>query len=205
MIVIGLTGPSGSGKGYICAKLISRGIPCVDTDALVHDLYAPGTPCTHDLAAAFGEQVLAPDGSVDRRVLSDIVFSDRQRLGILNGIVHGYVLDAVRRRLDDLKSAGTPIAAVDAPMLFESGFDRECDCTLAVIAEPGIRLRRLIKRDGLTVDQIRERMRNQHDSAFFEENCDFVISNNGEGDVDENVDGQIDAILSRIEKSGGTP
>lgn len=196
MIVIGLTGPSGAGKGYVCAKLTKRGIPCVDTDAIVHALYAPGTPCTDRLAAAFGKAILAPDGSVDRRALSGIVFADRALLDELNRIVHRYVLESVRRKLAELEVSGTPLAVVDAPQLFESGFDRECDVTVAVIAEKDVRLRRLTDRDGLPKERICARMKNQHDSAFFEQNCDFVLRNDGRQDVDA----QIDAVLSRIGK-----
>ncbi len=194
MIVIGLTGPSGGGKGYVGKRLSDLGIPCMDTDAMVHSLYAPRTPCVADLTAAFGRDILSADGSIDRRVLSAIVFADPKRLEELNSIVHRYVLDEVRGRLRQLEASGTAAAVVDAPQLFESGFDRECDVTLAVLADPDVRLNRLRARDGLSEEQLRSRMSSQHDNAFFEINCDAVIRNNGS----EDIDGQIDAFLSRI-------
>lgn len=199
MIVIGLTGTSGSGKGYVCALLDRRGIPSIDTDAIVHGLYTPGSACVAELIRTFGDGILHPDGSVNRRALAEIVFSDPERLTLLNGIVHRYVLDTVRGRIRTYAENGAAIVIVDAPQLFESGFDRECDKIVAVVADRDIRERRLLSRDTLSLEQIRSRISNQHDDRFFEENCDFVIRNNGSEDLQE----QIDAILAEVSAEGG--
>lgn len=199
MIVIGLTGTSGSGKGYLCARLLERGIPSVDTDAIVHGIYVPGTPCVAELASEFGEEILHSDRSVNRRALSQVVFSDPEKLKLLNKIVHRYVLEAVRGKLREYSDLGEKIVFVDAPQLFESGFDRECDYTLAVTADREIRRARLQNRDSLTDEQIRSRMDNQHDDRFFEENCDFVIRNNGSEDLGD----QLDCILTKLSEEEG--
>lgn len=199
MIVIGLTGTSGSGKGYVCALLKERGIPSIDTDAIVHGIYTPGTPCVIELVRTFGDRILHSDGSVNRKTLASIVFSDSGKLSRLNGIVHHYVLDAVRAKLHVFSERGAAIAFVDAPQLFESGFDRECDFTVAATADPDIRLARLQNRDSLTSEQIQSRMNNQHDDRFFEENCDFVIRNNGSEDVGI----QLDTILAKLSDGEG--
>ena len=92
MKILGLTGPTGSGKAVVGAAFSSRGIPVLDTDAVYHKWIASRTPCTEELASAFGKEVLCEDGSVDRRRLAAIVFAQdekkEERLTILNRITH---------------------------------------------------------------------------------------------------------------------
>lgn len=195
MVVIGLTGISGSGKGYVSCLFARRGIPSIDTDGITHSLYKPGGDCVSALAGQFGEVILRTDGSVDRAKLAEIVFSDPEKLAWLNKIVHRFVLDEVRRQISAYAAKGIGIVLVDAPQLFESGFDRECQYTLAVEADPEIRIERICKRDGRTREQALKRIQNQYEDAFFRQHCDFVIRNNGT----EDLEAEIDKILSAIE------
>lgn len=195
MVVVGLTGVSGSGKGYVSCLFARRGIPCVDTDGITHALYEQNGDCIRELVLSFGEDILKADGSINREKLAGIVFSDPIKLEHLNSTVHHYVLSEVRLQLVALAAEGVRIVLVDAPQLFESGFDRECQYTLAVEADTEVRIQRICKRDGKTREQAIQRIQNQHEDAFFREHCDFIIRNNGSDDLDA----QIDRILAVIE------
>lgn len=194
MVVIGLTGISGSGKGYVSARFANRGIPAIDTDRITHTLYEQSGDCVSALTDQFGLDILRSDGSVDRGRLAEIVFSCPEKLELLNRIVHRYVLAEVRRQIAEYAAKGISMVLVDAPQLFESGFDRECRYTLAVEADPEVRLDRICKRDGLTRDQALKRIRNQHEDAFFRDRCDFIIRNNGTEDLDAEIDRILDAV-----------
>lgn len=199
MILVGLTGTSGSGKGYVSRLFAERKIPSIDTDAVTHDLYSTNSECIAALAANFGDKILLPDGTIDRSKLADIVFSDREKLSLLNRIVHGFVLNETRSRIVGYAKT-CDIVLIDAPQLFESGFDRECDCTIAVIADVDVRVARICERDNKTVEQAMARIRNQHDDAFFAKKCDYVIVNNGTDELESQIDDVILALKSKNEQ-----
>ncbi len=183
MLTVGLCGGSGTGKNLVQAMLLPLGIPGIDTDAVYHRLIAAPSPLTEALSHRFGKAILAPDGSVDRRRLRDIVFSDgkeaKEALTDLNRISHAEVLSECRAWLSEQKREGAVAAVVNAPLLWESGFHTECDMTVAVLADEAVRLSRVIARDGLTEEEACRRIERQCDDAFLCEHADFVIKNSG--------------------------
>lgn len=180
MIVLGLTGQSGAGKSYICDILRNAGIPCLDTDRVARDVCGAGMPCLAELQNAFGDGILLPDGTLNRKALGKIVFSDREKLLLLNSITHKYIRAETEQWLDTYRRAGAAIAVVDAPVLFESGFDAMCDCTAAVIAPLDIRIARILRRDGISEAEARARLASQHDDEYFLNRCDYIIRNGHE-------------------------
>ena len=182
MLIIGLTGPSGAGKGTVAKLFEGFGIPSVDTDRVYHDLLIPPSPCLDALVERFGQKILAADGCLDRKALAAWVFAeDRgQELLDLNTISHKFVLDATRDICAELSRKGCPAVLVDAPLLFESGFDAECDQILAVLADPDVRLCRIMARDNISFPVARARMNAQKADAFYVERADHVLYNNGE-------------------------
>ena len=181
MTVLGLTGPTGSGKGMLAEAFRKQGIPVLDTDAVYHELTSKPSPCVSRLQEAFGEGILFPDGSLNRHALGAVVFSRgaEDKLRLLDEITHKFVLDEVRRRISRL-DADTPAVLVDAPLLFESGFDAECDIILCVIAKKDVRIERIVRRDGITEEMASARIASQKSDAFLIENSDFVIRNDGD-------------------------
>lgn len=177
MLTIGLTGGSGAGKGYVAALFAQNGIPALDTDLVSRQVCAPGQPCTRELAKAFGSGILASDGSLNRPKLAAIAFADRQKLEILNAVTHKYILDECRLWLSTQRKGGAHAAIIDAPQLFESGFDRECDITVAVVADVETRLRRILQRDGIPPEAARRRIERQHSDLWFRSHCTYTISN----------------------------
>lgn len=182
MLTIGLTGPSGAGKGLVASLFARYGVPSIDTDAVYHDLLVPPSACLDELVERFGRQVLHPDGTLDRAALSAVVFDPANADGLadLNRISHRHVLARVRETLGDYALAGIPAVLVDAPQLFESGFDAECDKVLSVIAPRELRLARIIERDGLSPERATARLDAQLPEQVFRERADHVILNDGE-------------------------
>lgn len=181
MLIIGLTGPSGAGKGVVASLLADYGIPSIDTDAVYHGLLTPPSSCLDELKGRFGEEILFPDGTLNRGALAALVFSPGHEadLSALNTIAHRHILAQTRQMLAAYEADGIPAVLVDAPQLFESGFDRECGFILSVLAPYELRLARIMERDGLTEERARARLDASHTDEFFRERSDAVIINDG--------------------------
>lgn len=174
MKVIGLCGGSGSGKSTVCSLFAELGVPSIDTDKLYHDMISTDTECTRELLAAFGEQVHAHPG-IDRAALREIVFASSVNLNRLNEITHRHILNSVRNIIEHTEADGI---IIDAPLLFESGFDKECDLTVCVVADNDIRLKRILERDGISRDAAQKRIASQIGNAELIERCDYALENN---------------------------
>ncbi len=187
MLIIGLTGSSGAGKSIIASLFARHGVPSIDTDAVYHDLILPPSACLDELVARFGSAILTAGGTLDRAVLAARVFAaghEAERHD-LNRITHRHVLAEVRRRLIAYEARGYAAVLVDAPQLFESGFDAECDRILSVLAPRALRLSRIMERDGLDEARAAARLDAQHDDDFFRAHSDAVVVNDGSPDAPE--------------------
>ena len=184
MLVLGLTGPSGSGKGLVSRFFAAENVPCLDTDAVYHELIAHPSACTEELKRYFGETIVTETGGIDRKKLADIVFASTEgrseRLSLLNRVTHRYVLDTCRHWLREKEREGKRAAVIDAPLLFESDFHRECDYVVAVLAPRETRLARILLRDGITPEAAERRIAAQPTDDFYVGKADFVIKNDGD-------------------------
>jgi len=193
MTVIGLTGGSGSGKGYVGALFNEKGIPTIVSDDIVHDLYINCSDCISEIESVFGKTVIDKNGGIDRKALAGIVFSDRARIDMLNGIVHKYVVREIDRILDVYSKQGRIAAVIDAPLLYEANMASRCNFVISVVADAGTRIDRICLRDRISEKDAVARISNQHSDEFFIEHSDFVIYNNG-----EDLNKQIESILIAI-------
>jgi len=173
---IGLTGGIGSGKSTVSALLAARGAVVVDADRIAREVVAPGTPGLAQVVEAFGEAVLAADGSLDRPALAAIVFGDAQARARLDGIVH----PLVRARSVELLTAVPEGAVVvnDVPLLVETGQAASYDLVLVVEADPATRISRLVQR-GLSAEDARARMAAQATDEQRRAVADVVLDNSG--------------------------
>lgn len=205
MIVIGLTGGSGSGKGYVSSLFAAAGVPSLDTDMVSRLVCMSGSDCVRELAERFGGGILRPDGSLDRAALAALAFADEASTAALNGITHRHILAYCRRWLDRLRADGAPAAIIDAPQLFESGFDAECDTVVAVVADEDLRLKRILSRDGISSEQARLRLSRQHGCDFYRAHADYIIENNYDSERPDNgaLAGQVAAVLRSLGLEGG--
>ncbi len=196
MITLGITGGIGSGKSYIAKKFASLGIMGIDTDRVSKEIYLSGKPCYRELLDFFGQEILSPDGEISRPKLSEIVFSDDAKRKKLNEITHKYILDECRAFLSERAKSGDKVAYVEAPLLYESGFDKECDFVCAVIADEDARIHRIVKRDGISAQEAKLKIQKQKSNDFFRKNADFVIENGLHQEVEDSVREVLNQILT---------
>ena len=189
--VIGLCGRSGCGKGFVSAEFLNYGIPSVDTDMVYRDIIsekgADGklSQCLLELSSEFGEDIITDSGDLDRKALAAIVFSARggNKLGRLNEITHKYILERTEYLIEKFAENGFLAVIVDAPVLFESGFDKICDIKICVTAPDEVSVERICKRDNKTVAEARMRLANQKTEKELISLCDAVIVNDGLADI----------------------
>ena len=182
MTVLGVTGPSGSGKGEVSKILLNMGYSVIDADAIYHDLLIPPSKCLDELVYNFGKQILTAGGLVNRETLGAMVFGDKNRdkLELLNSITHKHVVDKIQKVVCGMRAMGAPVCVIDAPLLIESGLNGMCDITIAVLANKDIRLERIIKRDGIEKDRAIKRINSQKNDEFYMKNSDFTIVNDSD-------------------------
>ena len=180
MKIIGITGPSGSGKSILAGALRKCGISVIDADELYHSLLVPPSKCLDLIRAAFGAEIFNSDGTLDRAALARIVFSDEKKLELLNSTVLSVVIDESQKIFAELEAQGEQIAAIDAPTLIESGFNAECDLVVSVISDPDTRADRISERDHIGHDDALRRIRAQRDDEFYKRHSDLVIFNDGD-------------------------
>jgi len=178
-LVIGLTGGIGSGKSTVAAMLADLGADIIDTDKVGHDVYRPGSPGFAQVVEAFGPDVVAADGTIDRRALAARVFSDPEALARLNAIVHPLIGFAVRDWLTRVQAEPrkTPIV-VEAPVLMEAGW-RFFDEVWVVLVAPETAIARVTTSRDITADEVRRRIDAQLSNAERRRRADRVIENDG--------------------------
>ena len=176
MLKVGLTGGIGAGKSEVSRLLVECGAVLVDADRIAREVVAPGTPGLASIVEAFGTGVLAADGSLDRPRLGSIVFSDKERLAVLNSIVH----PLVGARSGELESAAAEDAVVvhDVPLLAENGLAPLYDLVVVVDTAPETQLDRLVRLRGMTEEDARARMAVQATREKRLAVADIVIDNN---------------------------
>lgn len=179
--VIGLTGPSGSGKTSASALICQwQGVLVVDADAVAHEVMENDANCRAELVREFSSAILTGEGKLDRKALAAVVFGDPEKLIRLGVITYPHIITACVRHMNDGFAAGMHAAFLDAPTLFESGADRFCEQIVSVITPREERLRRILRRDGITREAAEQRMKNQFEDAYYIERSDFVIHNDSD-------------------------
>ena len=199
MNIIGLTGPSGAGKGALAAHFAARDIPIIDADRVYHDLLVPPSVCLDALAAEFGNEILAADGTLDRTSLAALVFGNGKQANTrrmtLNRITHQFVTERMNGLLSAYCEQGCAVAVIDAPLLIEAGLHQRCDLVVAVLADRNMRLKRLLARDGKSLEALSARIDAQPDDGFYRSHADVVVINDGD---EARLRDEADAILSRL-------
>lgn len=175
MLKVGLTGGIGAGKSEVSRLLVEHGAVLIDADRIAREVVAPGTPGLAAVVEAFGEDVLAEDGSLDRPRLGSIVFADPDRLAVLNSIVHPLV-GARSRELEEA-AAEDAVVVHDVPLLTENGLAPLYDVVVVVDAGPETQLDRLVRLRGMTEADARARMAAQATRETRREIADIVIDN----------------------------
>ena len=177
MLKIGLTGGIASGKSEAARFFSGLGTAVIDTDELAREVLKPGSPGLRDVTEAFGKRLLKEDGSLDRRALRRIIFSDPAARQRLEAITHPRIIALLHERLATL--SGEPYVIVEIPLLIESGLARELDRILVVDTPEENQIERLTRRDRTSVDDARMALKAQIDRPARLSQADDVITNDG--------------------------
>lgn len=195
VFVVGLTGGIGSGKSTVSALLAERGAVIVDADAITRELQQPGHPVFEAMVERFGPGIVAPDGSLDRAAVADIVFNDPEALADLNAIVHPAVGAEIMARMERL-GEGDDVVVLDVPLLVESTRGYPVGALIVVDVDPEVAVRRLVEQRGMRPEDVRARMARQASREERLARADLVIDNNGSL---EELRKQVDAAWEWIE------
>lgn len=183
MKVIGLTGGIGSGKSTVSQFLAELGAVILNADAVGHEAFKPDTEIWREVVAAFGRQVLTPDGNIDRKKLGEIVFGNAESLSGLNQIMHPRMYDMVKAQLEEYRGQGKSVAVLEAPLLLEAGWTSLVDEVWVTTASESTVLRRLHEQKGLSGEETLARIRSQLSSEERVKHANVII--NTDCDLDE--------------------
>ncbi len=175
---IGITGPIGSGKTTVAEEFERGGIPVLSADDLAKNILQ-SEEVSHAVAALFGDGILRSNGTVDTRVLASIVFNDQEKLSQLESLVHPRVFNFLEKKFDELAAEGKRIAAVEAALIFETGFDKSLDFIIVVNAPHEDRLKRAARKLHVPEEEIEKRELRQMPAPKKIAKADLVIYNTG--------------------------
>ncbi len=193
--VVGLTGPTGSGKSEISRLWQDCHFAVIDADAVARAVVEPGQPALLALVEEFSEDILNEDATLNRKRLAARAFATPADTQKLNAITHPHILTKIHALLMRCEQRQEQVAVIDAPLLFEAGLEKLCDVTVAVVATDDQRLARIMERDDLTEEQARARMAAQPDDKYYTSRADVVLHNNGSM---EQLRGQGAALAEQI-------
>ena len=179
MKVIGLAGGIGAGKSEVSRILGEMGAEVLNADRYGHEVYLPGTDGHREVVEAFGEDVLQPNGEVDRRALGGKVFGNPEAMARLNAIAWPRIRQKIEDGIEEQRQLGTGVVVLDAAVLIEAGWTDAADEVWVVTAPEGDVISRLQARNNLTEEQVRARMASQMSTEERVKHADVVVSNNG--------------------------
>lgn len=179
MRIIGLTGSIACGKSSVSSLLLSRRIPVIDGDRLSRELTLPGKPVLLEIRRLFGDAYFASDGSLNRRALGQLVFSNPEARNALDHLMAPYLEALTEQRLQEAASSGASLCILDMPLLYEKGYDRFCDTVWTVWLPFETQLSRLMTRDGFTREEALSRIQAVMSSDEKAARANRIIDNSG--------------------------
>ncbi|WP_295089278.1 dephospho-CoA kinase [Ruminococcus sp.] len=198
VMVVGLTGQTGAGKSTVSKVFAANGFAVIDADQVARKIVEKGTKCLDEISDLFGQIVINEDGTLNRKGLAGIVFSDKSKLEALNTITYPYITGEILRQIRVHSLKGEKLILLDAPTLFESRADDFCEIIISVLADADIREKRIISRDGLTIEQAKRRMNSQLDEEFFRSHSDYIIRNNNGMDTVNDIAWEVSGKIREL-------
>jgi len=195
-VIIGVTGGIASGKSLVSSELARRvRVFVIDVDQIARELVEPGEPALEAIIREFGSEFRRDDGTLDRRALGRLVFSDSDALARLNRIMFPRLREATQKRVREAAREHS-LVVVDAAVLYEAGLDSLVDCVICVTADEEVRVKRIMARDGLSRREALDRVKAQTDLEEQARRADFVVDNSG---APEDTARQVELILNRLD------
>lgn len=193
--IIGLTGMSGAGKTTACEAFFKCGVDIINCDLLARSVVLKGRPALEELKNYFGNEIILPDGALDRKKIGNLIFSDESARFAFNDIIYPYIsYEMIINAVEYIKT-GSKYILLDAPTLFESRTDSLCDVIVSIVADYEDSVKRIMLRDNLSREEAENRLSSQHTAEFYCEKSDFYIFNNG---TREELKSKIKNIFSLI-------
>ena len=174
--IFGITGATGAGKSTVSDLFRKNGIYVADADAAARAVAEPGMPCLLRLSEAFGSEIINADGSLNRRDLAEIVFSDKNKLKLLNSITHSYITEYIKNEID---ASTAEFAAIDGAVIIGSPVEELCRMLVVVTADNDTRLKRIMDRDGISREAAQNRIDSQMSNDEYIKHSTYNINNNG--------------------------
>jgi dephospho-CoA kinase len=196
MFKLGITGGIGCGKSEVCRLLEQNGIPIIHADLIAREMMETHAEIKSQIKQAFGDNVYLPDGKLDRKRLAEILFTDEQARLRINQIVHPHVIEYQKKELEKLERSGKyQFTGVEAALIFEAGTENQFDVIVVVAASEKTVIQRLMKRDGLSREEIMKRIASQMPLSEKIKRADIVVHN--DGSLDE-LNHKVKRLLYRI-------
>lgn len=188
MMVIGITGTSGSGKTLV-SKIIKEkyNAEVIDADKIAKKLSMTKTKYFEKILKTFGNNILNTDNQINRKKLADIIYKDKVYKKKLDKLTNKYVVKEIKKELGKCKNN---IVVLDVPLLIESKLNKKCNLVIGIIAKEDIKIKRIIERDLLEEEIVKKRLRIQPTDKFYKKHCDYIIENN-----DNNLEDKIEKIM----------
>ena len=198
---IGLSGGIGSGKSTVARLMVELSggstVVIIDADKIAREVVEPGSPALAELSKAFGEDILAPDGSLNRQLLAERAFASKESTAILNSITHPRISEETERLFRQAADEGADFAVYDVPLLVENDIYKDMDANIIVDVDPETRVSRLIEHRGLDEKDARRRIASQIADEKRLAIADFVIDNTG---TLEDLAPQVEEIVRKLKE-----
>lgn len=179
MFVIGITGGIGSGKSTAAHIFADKGVRVLDADEISRKVTGPNGRALDSIRELLGKKMINSTGELNRKLVANLVFSDRTKLDKLSAVIHRYVLDEIGEELEKEREKGTKLIILDVPIPVKKGFLDVCNQVWVISADDDVRLERLIAR-GISTEDAKRRMDMQMTREEYEDLADIIIENNGD-------------------------
>ena len=195
MKTIGITGRSGSGKSSISQYIQQKGYPVCDADWVARQVLLPGSPCLPQLQTAFGKDIIAPDGQLDRHLLANRAFKTSEGTKRLTSITHPAIYDWIYREEEKARAAGQPLFFIDGAVIVGTPVQAHCDAMILVYTSYETAVQRICARDGIEPEMARRRLNAQMPLEKLQEAANYRICNDG---TVEQAQAQAETILQAL-------
>lgn len=177
ILKIAVTGSAGSGKSHVCRGFGKLGAAVLDCDVIARQVVEPGSPGLTKVTAVFGSTIIRKNGTLDRSSLRTLIINSRDKRKQLEDVLHPLILEEMTAQMDSARQNGFKMVVVEVPLLFESGMDRFFDVTIAVAGSAGELVKRISKRDGVSMGEAQKMLDLQMPQQEKMQKADYVIKN----------------------------
>lgn len=178
MLIVGITGRSGSGKSTVSQYYLEKGYSVADCDEIARQITEVGSPCLKQLAKTFGEEIIFADGSLNRALLAQRAFATPQQNALLIGITHPAITKELLRQAKDAEGNGAKLFFADGALIVGEDFEKYCDKIIVVTSDVKLSVSRIILRDGISKNAAYARLNAQKSEQELLAAADYVITNN---------------------------